>query len=86
MSSTNAPSSAGTPLQLAAAPQFVPSESFFPPNGATDMFWDAGGFNASWVRSFCRGQFGERGPLPDFRTLPLLFGASAADFQVRPVA
>lgn len=61
--------------------QFVPSESFFPPNGTTDMFWDAGGFNASWVRSFCRGQFGERGPLPGFRTLPLLFGASAADFQ-----
>lgn len=61
--------------------QFVPSESFFPPNGTTDMFWDAGAFNASAVASFCRGQFGQEGPVPGFATLPLLFGATAADFQ-----
>ncbi|KAL4448364.1 hypothetical protein ABPG75_005583 [Micractinium tetrahymenae] len=71
----------GSAFTYQVCAQFVPSESFFPPNGATDMFWDARGFNASWVRSFCRQQFGQEGPVPDFRTLPLLFGATAADFQ-----
>ncbi|KAL4433249.1 hypothetical protein ABPG77_003297 [Micractinium sp. CCAP 211/92] len=71
----------GSAFTYQVCAQFVPSESFFPPNGTTDMFFDAGGFNASWVRSFCRQQFGRGGPVPNFRTLPLLFGATVADFQ-----
>ncbi|PSC67864.1 inner membrane PPF-chloroplastic isoform B [Micractinium conductrix] len=60
--------------------QWVPSESFFPPNGTTDMFYDAGPFNLTQLDAFCTAQLGGGGPLPDTRTLPLLFGGAADDF------
>lgn len=60
--------------------QFVPSESFFPSNGTTDMFFDMGPFNATFVDDFCRAQFGEGGPVPGFDVLPLRWGARPADF------
>ncbi|KAI7839243.1 hypothetical protein COHA_006941 [Chlorella ohadii] len=55
-------------------------QSFFPSNGTTDMFFDMGAFNASFVDEFCRTQFGEAGPVPGFGVLPLRWGARAADF------
>lgn len=60
--------------------QFVPSESFFPANGTSDMFWAMGPFNASFVADFCAAQFGAGGPLPDYGILPLRWGARASDF------
>ena len=69
-----------TPLFPPFTLQWVPSESFFPPNGTTDMFYDAGPFNLTQLDAFCTAQLGGGGPLPDTRTLPLLFGGAADDF------